>query len=226
MRNNIQSLLSLFFASCMLLMGATSLEAACKYGKELMGDEYTMGVRLEWTTVEEEGNSMFVVERSSDGAEYDAVGTVVGIGDSDETVDYSFLDIMASGERIYYRLKQVDLDGASSYSRIYEMEKKMANNMMVVSMSNLNANESIDVTLDAMKEGNITCYVKNRKGEIVLEQKAVLTNGLNDIRVDLSSLKPDTYKVVFSMGAENEELVITRTEDEIRRKSSFASKNK
>lgn len=213
------------FFMFLFVTSLTTVDAACKYGKELMGDEFAMGVRLEWTTVEEDENAMFIIEKSADGQVFDAVGNVVAIGDSEEMVEYSFLDIMASGDKIYYRLKQVDLDGAATYSHVFEMEKKMENNMMVVSMSDLNSSEFVDITLDAMKEGNVTYFVKNLKGEVVLEKKVVLTNGLNDIKVDMTSLKPDTYKVVFSMGQENEELVITRTEDEIRKKSNFASKN-
>lgn len=76
------------------------------------------GVQLRWATATEENNAYFVVQRSADGVKYDSVLSVEGVGNSSSKVAYEALDDQVRGDFAYYRLKQVDLDGKSTYSKI------------------------------------------------------------------------------------------------------------
>lgn len=73
---------------------------------------------LEWSTITELNNDYFVIERSGDLRNFEPIGTVAGQGTSQETNDYSFVDKTPLTGVNYYRLKQVDFDGAFSYSDI------------------------------------------------------------------------------------------------------------
>lgn len=71
---------------------------------------------LSWTTAEEQNNSHFEVEKSTNGSSYTAIGKVnpqTGLYNQ-----YTFTDEAASPGMNYYRLKQVDLDGRFMYSKI------------------------------------------------------------------------------------------------------------
>ncbi len=68
-------------------------------------------IELEWTTLKETQNDYFEVQKSADGRVYKAVGTVLGKGNSDNTVDYQFTDDNPMSGTNYYRLKQVDFNG-------------------------------------------------------------------------------------------------------------------
>lgn len=69
---------------------------------------------VKWSTATESGNSHFVVERSQDGLAFNEVGRISGAGDSQTAINYNFSDqAPATGEN-YYRLRQVDLTGAST----------------------------------------------------------------------------------------------------------------
>ena len=82
-----------------------------------------LDAQLRWTTASEHDNDRFVVERSADGTAFEAVGTVRGQGNSSQAVDYAFLDAGAArharaGQPLYYRLRQVDFNGETSYSPV------------------------------------------------------------------------------------------------------------
>jgi hypothetical protein len=74
-------------------------------------------VVLKWTTASEINNSHFEVEKSDNGIDWTVVGTVNGAGNSQETINYNFVDAN-DGNMAYYRLKQVDTDGGISYSTV------------------------------------------------------------------------------------------------------------
>lgn len=73
---------------------------------------------LTWQTASEINNDHFQIEHSTDGRNFNSIGEVDGNGDSFSINDYSFThDTPANGIN-YYRLKQVDYDGAFEYSHI------------------------------------------------------------------------------------------------------------
>ncbi len=77
------------------------------------------GVLLHWTTLTEINNNHFIIERSTDLEIFHPIGVVGGNGTTSEVTNYQFLD-QSSGlsGTVYYRLRQVDFDGTSSYSKI------------------------------------------------------------------------------------------------------------
>lgn len=80
-------------------------------------------VRLAWTTVSEHNSARFEVERSLDGSVFGRIGTVAAAGTSSSLRRYGFDDTQAhkaAGAQglLYYRLKQVDLDGTFGYSPV------------------------------------------------------------------------------------------------------------
>lgn len=79
-------------------------------------------VELAWTTATELNNDFFQIEHSRDGIQFDAVGKVKGVGTTTETINYNFMHRQPASGTNYYRLKQVDFDGAYEYSDIISVE--------------------------------------------------------------------------------------------------------
>lgn len=74
---------------------------------------------LDWSTAKEWENSHFEIERAIHSVRnWEKIGEINGHGYSDSPVSYSFEDsrLPASGGNIFYRLKQVDLNGDFTYS--------------------------------------------------------------------------------------------------------------
>jgi len=75
---------------------------------------------LTWATAQEWENNRFEIERatSSDLTSWTKIGEVKGQGYTDTPTSYSFedTDLPAAGGNIFYRLKQIDVDGSFAYS--------------------------------------------------------------------------------------------------------------
>ncbi|MDX2361275.1 MAG: T9SS type A sorting domain-containing protein [Crocinitomicaceae bacterium] len=88
---------------------------------ELGGFEVGCGsnmAELNWTTISENNNDFFTVEKSTDGYEFNSIGTVDAIGNSMEENNYRFNDVNPENAIVYYRLKQTDVDGKFSFSTV------------------------------------------------------------------------------------------------------------
>jgi hypothetical protein len=88
-------------------------------------DDYT---NLTWVTAAEVNNDYFTIERSSDGIDFEAIGTIHGAGTTSESNFYSFYDREPLRGISYYRLKQTDFNGDFEYSKIVSV----SNNKMLV----------------------------------------------------------------------------------------------
>lgn len=75
-------------------------------------------VLITWITVSEVNNDFFTIERSQNGLDWDAIKTTDGAGTSFEINSYEEIDKNPFQGTSYYRLKQTDLDGQYSYSKI------------------------------------------------------------------------------------------------------------
>ena len=73
---------------------------------------------LSWSTATEENNAYFDVQRSTDGENFETIGTVEGAGTNYDVQEYSFIDESPVNGLNYYRLRQVDFDGQFENHRI------------------------------------------------------------------------------------------------------------
>ncbi len=216
-RNCKSVLLTLF---CFLIFSLNQqASASCLYEKTVIGEELAIGVMLTWSTTKEESNANFSIERSEDGVEFTTIGELKGAGDSEQLQEYSFLDVMAKSDRLFYRLKQIDFDNTYSFSEVLAINKKIPNEFMVVKMSSVSVSSTFDVTLDATNEGSELEYsLKDWKGNELGTDYKTLDNGLNNISLDLSENENGIYKLTLSVGEEVETLTIKKITDENRKK--------
>ena len=76
-------------------------------------------VTLSWKTSTEVNNYGFEIQRSNDNNNFVPVGFVKGSGTTTEPHIYSYIDNIRGN--FYYRLKQVDFNGAFEYSNVVEV---------------------------------------------------------------------------------------------------------
>ena len=86
------------------------------------GEFINGGNYISWETLTEINNDYFSLERSNNTVDFEEVSVVQGKGNSTELQEYSFLDREILNETYYYRLKQVDFDGATTYSKIISVD--------------------------------------------------------------------------------------------------------
>ncbi|MCZ7557594.1 MAG: DUF362 domain-containing protein [Bacteroidia bacterium] len=83
-------------------------------------------VELRWTTESETNNAGFGIERSANGLSgWTEIGYVRGAGTTTQRRDYRFADensqLLRDHRTLFYRLRQVDTDGAMEYSPTVEV---------------------------------------------------------------------------------------------------------
>lgn len=75
-------------------------------------------IRLRWLTSTETNNRVFIVERSADGISFMEIGQVPGSGSTGQSQDYKFTDLHPLPGVSWYRLRQIDLDGKTTFSPV------------------------------------------------------------------------------------------------------------
>ena len=78
-------------------------------------------VQLDWVTASELNNDYFEILKSDNGVHFESIGRVSGVGTSQQSNRYSFTDFDKKSSN-YYKLKQVDYDGISTYSEVIHVE--------------------------------------------------------------------------------------------------------
>lgn len=153
-------------------------------------------VVLTWKTLTELNNNYFEVLRSDNGSSFVSIGKVEGKGTTSAINSYKFTDTKpsGSGRYVYYRLKQVDNNGAFSFSAV---EK--------VSLPNIAASLTIfpNPVVDAI---NITSHPNAsfslRLSDINGKEVFKKVHHSGSAQFDISFLAPGTYIAELETGAE------------------------
>lgn len=146
-------------------------------------------VVLSWSTATEEHNAYFDIERSIDGIHFEKIGTVQGSGTSYDTQEYSFTDENPVGSTIYYRLKQVDYDGAFQYHNIVAVNfKRSSNDIDVFSVL---GGHQIDVVLTTTSIETLEISIFDINGQLLKSLDYFNNNQRQTI--DISELQSGVY---------------------------------
>jgi len=147
-------------------------------------------VELKWNTASGPNTDHFIVERSSDGNNFIAIGNVKALPAVNNAVtQYSFID-NAPGYINQYRLKQVDLNGTITYSPILYVKFTNASPVRVIA-NPVAQILMLEVNAVTTNTGNILIY--DFHGKKMFEQNA--KPGRQDISV--SAFPPGKYMIQF-----------------------------
>jgi len=164
--NSIATNLTLYSQEIFVPLGAMPVTIISFSGK------YNSNVNeLTWKTTSETNNSGFDIERSADAKTFEKIGYVDGNGNSKENKTYNFTD-QNPFSTTYYRLKQIDYDEKSEYSRIISVKKDLSG----ISIYPNPAGSQLFLK-DLEKEENIT--IRNSAGLTILHQKLFPKQSVN-----------------------------------------------
>ncbi len=155
-------------------------------------------VKLDWKTSMEINCSKYKIERSLDGNIFSEVASVDGSGMTAIVHSYSAIDNVSSsaGAIIYYRLRQLDIDGKGSYSKVVSVKTKQSDKNLVISPNPFKS--YLNVNMNWSKEEVITARVINIQGRDVFTKSIKMNKGLNYIKIDeLSNLPSGNYFIQF-----------------------------
>lgn len=126
------------------------------------------GNLIQWSTSEEHNSGSFEVERSLDGATWNTVSTVNAAGNSSALTNYSYTDKASAGQVVYYRVKQVDLDGNYVYTAI-KCIKGITTGLADVKVAS--AQNKVVLQFSQPIKGGVSVRLVSLNGTVVSEQK-------------------------------------------------------
>ena len=122
-------------------------------------------ILLNWSTATEINNKGFVIERSTNGTDFEKIGWMDGKGNSSQQVNYSYIDNYVQPDVVYYyRLRQTDTDNREKLSAIRSARIKGSG--IIVTMSPNPASDQLKVFVSGMS-GTVNINLVNAEGQLI-----------------------------------------------------------
>jgi hypothetical protein len=151
-------------------------------------------VQVYWSTSMEINCKQFIVQRSYDSKIFTDQETVAGNETTNLAHSYSVNDNVSSftGSTIYYRLKQIDIDGKENLSKIIPVKLQKNNASAIVSPNPFIDFININLQWDATEM--VSAKIFSVQGTEILSKQILVNKGNNNIKIsDLSNLPSGNY---------------------------------
>jgi N-formylglutamate amidohydrolase len=155
--------------------------------------------RLIWKTETEINNVGFDIERSTNGKDFEKwifVPSKAKNGNNSGTFDYTIDDNTPLSILTYYRLKQTDFDGKTTYSPVIAIESQKGKNAMTIYPNP--SKGIIQIVINNSEEGQSSLTLYNLQGQLVFQKNIEQTLNVTDIKVELPPLSKGTYFLKLS----------------------------
>jgi hypothetical protein len=134
---------------------------------------------IAWSTATETNNDYYTLERSSDGTSFESVIQIDGAGNSSSVLNYSAEDKDPYEGISYYRLKQTDFNGRSSYSHLAMLEFHHDAEFSFNLYPNPNDGSAFNISIDSKKDDEVLVVVYDALGKETYS-KVIITGSNND----------------------------------------------
>lgn len=157
------------------------------------GQLQNKNVLLNWTAENEISFARYEIERSSNGVNFNAIGSVNAQG-SVTTVHYNFTDDqLPSAAIVYYRLKMIDTDGHYRYSNIIQLRKEVIVQSRIISLAPNPFVNILMIQYEAANKEKIEGNILDSKGQLLKQVSFTVTTGINQLYINGSELSPGVY---------------------------------
>ncbi len=149
-------------------------------GSPLFGEIVNRKGFLHWETYSEVNNQGFEILKSIDGVNWESIGWVNGATNSSSHLSYEFTDEHLSEGNNYYRYRQVDMDGKSSYSNIVTLNLELVQslkNLFVVYPNPLGSSELLQIRSWTTKDLDVELMIIDGVGRILQNELFSFSSG-------------------------------------------------
>jgi len=159
------------------------------------------GNLLEWETLSEKNNDYFEVERKNSEANppvFESIGVLNGAGSSDKLNSYQFTDDSPLHEMNYYRIKQVDHDGQTAYSKTVAVASPRAD--YIRSVNNFRTG-SVELAIELREQETVHVLIYDTYGRLVLSSEFNYTYlGVHKKILDVRNLAKGMFTLHVKVG--------------------------
>ena len=150
---------------------------------------------MKWTVEQEQDIALYEVERSENNRDWTAAGTVNSLGNSVGQRGYSFTDNNVQGLRQYYRLRQVDKNGAAKLSNTIVINGTKVTMLTLSGLFPNPAASKLNLMIEAPAKNSLTILIIDAVGKVVKTQTASVETGANTLSVNITGLAQGSYLV-------------------------------
>lgn len=151
-------------------------------------------ILLNWSTASEQNTKAFTIQHSTNGRQWDNIGTIAAAGNSNSIIQYRFLHVYPPKGINYYRIQQSDLDDRISISKTISLTITGTSHHVSV-FPNPVSGRIVNISLPSPDK----VAVYNLQGELIMKRdlKAgsqsielpVLTKGLYNVMAGKETVK-------------------------------------
>jgi hypothetical protein len=152
---------------------------------------------LKWQTASEYNNDRFEIETSKNGTDFYQIGIVGSHGNSVSVESYNFTDNLPMNGINYYRLKQVDKDGHSTYSKTVFVSFEETTGPIAIRPNPVNDKLILDI---AQPSENVMINIFSTDGRLV--KKESLGSVQRSSTINVAQLNAGVYILRITMSTE------------------------
>ncbi len=183
--------------------GLTGCAMPVEWGDVNATEEADHSVAIAWSTASEKSNVSFNPERSSDGENFEAIGDVPSTGDSESSQAYSFNDNQPLEVTAFYRIRQIDMDGNSSYSSIVEFVPQSAEvaGLKTVYPNPVNSGSAVKFDFESANTDHINVELYDINGRVFMIRQYAAAMGNASYELPSLDVPPGTYILGLVQGS-------------------------
>ena len=165
-------------------------------GLELTAQKQQETIELKWQTKSELNNDYFVAERSADGRNYENLGTVAA-SNNIRGGNYQLTDIKPLHGDNFYRVKQVDKNGAFVYSKVVRVNMSGTSNGFYVVQNPVN--DVLILNISTAEAQKVQLIVRDAAGRTILHSEQQVAAGTSNCRMPVDKLSQGAYFISVMM---------------------------
>lgn len=152
-------------------------------------------ILVDWSTATESNSQYFEIQRSYDGSNWMTITTVNAAGNSAAVKTYSYTDRTATGTVIYYRIRQVDLDGRSVLTAVRTIKLTEADAKVKIASG---GNNNLYLHFADQVKGAVSVKLISMNGQVV--SSSTLTNPVGQQLLPVNVTLKGMYMVAVTDG--------------------------
>ncbi|MFT3680253.1 MAG: right-handed parallel beta-helix repeat-containing protein [Ferruginibacter sp.] len=152
-------------------------------------------IKVEWKTTAEVKSSHYIVQRSSNGKDFENAGSINSKNNVEGQSVYNFTDATPFKGTSYYRLAMVDKDGMTEYSNVVPVSVKSRNGLQVDNIVLSAASATLKMTLTSDKKQPVNVAVIDASGRALLTTQVLTQQGSARIEKNIPAISTGVYYV-------------------------------
>lgn len=138
---------------------------------------------LNWQTSQEVNSNEFELLRSFDGENFVKVASIKSVGNSNKINNYSYQDNINNNlsSNVFYRLKQIDIDGKYTFSSIVKIKLNFKSNLTIFPNPFTN---NFTVAFEAVKTTTANLKIQDANGKLLYSTTINVIKGNNAVSMN------------------------------------------